>query len=182
MRALLITLLTLGLLGIAPAAEAAATGKRDADDTQGRLDLRRVTLKTQTKAERPLVVGSIATHDDFRNRHLDGANSLRVVFKVRAQRYRGVLVQYLSDELVATVCTYETPTSNRGSDCSTHRVRRTTEHSVRFVVPRAVISKKKVLRWRGQSVSWTRTAGCRTAPTCTDVLGAGGSGFYSWKA
>lgn len=44
------------------------------------------------------------------------------------------------------------------------------------------VSLKKVLRWRGQSVAWTRTAGCRTAPTCTDVLGAGGSGFHSWKA
>lgn len=182
MRAILITLLTLGLLGLAPAAEAASTSKRDPDDTQGRLDLRAVTLKTATKAGRPRLVSSIALHDDVRNRHLDGANSVRVVFKLRAQRYRGVVVQHLADELVATVCSYETPTSNRGSDCSTLPVRRTSGHSVRFEVARALISPRKTLRWQARSVTWVRTAGCRTAPTCTDVLGAGGAGFHSWKA
>lgn len=182
MRRTIATLLAATLVVLTPAvAGAASTTKRDPADGEGLLDLRKVSMKTSTKAGRTRVVGSVATHRDFRNRHLDGANSLRVVFKLGAQRYRGVLVQYLSDELVATICTYETATSNRGSDCSTLPVRRTSGHSVRFRVPKASIARTKVLRWQGRSVAWAQSAGCRTAPSCNDVLGAGGAGFYSWR-
>ncbi len=184
--ALVLTPLLLATLVVASPlpAHAGSTARKDPADTESRLDLKRISLKTVKRAGATRVVGSIATHERFSKDDLDNANSLRVTFKTGPNRYRGAHVLYIGDDLVATLCTYDSPTQTGGDDCSTHPVKRTSATSVRFVVPRAAISRKKVLRWRGHAMAWTRSAGCTTAPMCNDFLGAGdaGRGFLRWRA
>ena len=175
LRYLMTTLLALSLAVLGPAADAAPTSKRDPDDTQGRLDLQRVALRSPGQR----IVATITTYAAFTRDDLDNANSFELHFKVAPQRTRRVLIQWLGDGLVATVCTRR-ESSPVSSNCSDVRVKRVGPSAVRVVIPRAKIARgAKAYRWRATSTAWTRTAGCTTAPSCEVLLP--GRGYLRWR-
>lgn len=158
------------------AAQAARTAQGDARDTQGDLDLQRVRLTTSGQR----IVATLTTYAATSRDDLDNANSLELHFKVAPQRTRRVLVQWLGDGLVATICTRRT-SSPVSRDCSDVRVRPAGPSAVRVVIPRAKIKEgAKAYRWRASSTAWTRTAGCSTAPYCEDLVPSSGR-YLVWR-
>ena len=172
-------LLVLPLAGavtvLSPAAAGAATTSRsDPRDTQGDLDLRRVRLKTKGSS----IVARLMTYGAVSRNDLDNANSLDLDFKVGQDRVRNVTIKYINGKLTASICTAGIPRR----DCSQLRASRTSPKSFRVVIPRSVVEKgATVYRWRATSTAWTRTAGCRTAPSCVDHL-PGKAKYLRWRA
>lgn len=154
-------------------AGAATTSRSDPRDTQGDLDLRRVRLKTSGSK----LVARFTTYGAVSRDDLDNANSLDLDFKVARDQVRNVTIKYINGKLTASICTAGIPRT----DCSQLRASRTSPKSFRVVIPRSVVKKgATVYRWRATSEAWQRTAGCRTAPTCTDQLPGGGR-YLRWR-
>lgn len=178
LAALLTVLLACSSTVLVPStADAAPTGRNDPRDTQGDLDLQRVTLTASGKR----VVATFTTYARASRDDLDGSNSLNLHFKVgKHHRTREVLVQWLGDGLVATICNY-VDSSPVSRNCSQVAVKRSGPRGIRVVIPRAKIKRgATTYHWRAESIAWTRSAGCRTAPTCEDVVPNSGA-YLPWR-
>ncbi len=168
---LLVGLLVTASLALAPgAAHAGSASKKDPNDTQGRLDLARVAVKTQGKK----IVGTVTTHDAFTEADLVVPAALGIDFKVgRAgggDKVRGIAIRSRDGKLVANICTY-TEARLEGFACSKVSVKRVSATAVRVVVPRAKVAKgAKTYRWRGGSFAPDGIAGCTTSPFCIDKM------------
>ena len=175
--AVVLTVLLAGSTVLLPtAADAASTGRDDPRDTQGDLDLERVRLTTS--GER--VVATFTTYAVASRDDLDGSNSLNLQFKVAENRTRDLLVQWLGDGLVASICTH-VDSSPVSRNCSQVRVKRSGSRGIRVVIPQAKIKKDaKTYRWRATSVAWNRSAGCETGPNCEDLVPDNGK-YLVWR-
>ena len=181
MRRTLATSLAVALVLLAPAAaHASSTSKSDPNDTEMRLDVKKVSLKTQGKK----IVATVATYDAFSNDDLTGSGSFGVDFKVSKTKVRGIAIRAADGDLYANVCTYKAAGGGdpNGTHCSKVSVKRVSSTSVQITVARAKVDKgAKAYHWRGGAFAMDGVAGCDTQPFCLDSTAKNATQYHLWK-
>ena len=169
MRRPLACLLAAALVLLAPAAAHAGTAaKNDPADVDGRLDLKRVVMKTPGKH----IVGTIRTHEAFADDDLTGTATIGADFKVGKNKLRSVVIVHRNGQLRGKVCTYTPGGPVNGKACSKVKVTRPHTSAIRFKVARAKIAKgAKTYRWNAGSFASAGAAGCTSSDWCRDTLG-----------
>ena len=179
MRRILATSLAAALVLLAPAAAyASSTSRHDPNDADYRLDIKKVSLKTQGRK----IVATVATYDAFTNDDLTGGAAIGVDFKVGKTKVRGIAIRAAHGDLRANVCTYRTTGGGKGSHCSRVSVKRLSSTSVQVSVPRAKVDKgAKSYPWRGGSFAPAGVSGCDTDPFCFDSTTKNAKQYHPWK-
>lgn len=162
--AALLVALTLVLLVPVPA-HAGSTSKKDANDTPGVLDLKKVSLAAKGKR----VQVTFTTHESWSDADIAVTTAaLGIDFWMGRNKSRGVLVGAPQGTLIASICTIRFP-SFKISHCSKVAVERVSGTTLRVTVPRAKIKKgARSFQWSAGSTLPEGTGGCTIPPYCTD--------------
>lgn len=166
-------------LGVAPAAHASSTTKKDpaGDHVSGQtanLDLAKVSMRT-TAGKKKIKI-TIGLHNDVTAADLAFPSGMGVIFHRGKGIFRGAEITSRDGVLEADICTYDTrkeqvPTPK---NCSSVRLTQVDGKTFRMLVKVKQVKKgATVLKWHASAFSVTSMA--------VDPLGHGARKPYTWR-